>query len=506
MKIFTTDQIKFIDNYTILNEPIPSVELMERAAGRLFSWYVNRFERNRKIFVFAGPGNNGGDGLSLARMLSQNRYDVELHYIKFTEKTSSDWEFNYQRLTRDSRSISAIITASKQFPVISQEDVIIDAIFGSGLKRPVEGLPAEIIKMINKTNAVKISIDIPSGLFCEDNGRNDNNTIIRADHTLSFQFPKLSFMFAENEDYVGKWEVLPIGLNETAIHNTSTPFKYLESCDVAPILKVRKKFDHKGVFGHGLLVAGSQGKMGAAVLGAAAALRTGIGLITCHLPAGGRVIMQISLPEAMVHSDKSEEFISDADAQGSFDAAAIGPGLGTDDATGKALKAFLTDFKQPVVIDADALNILAGNKAWYSLLHPGIIITPHPKEFERLAGECKNGYDRLKKQIAFSREHNCTVVLKGAYTSVTVPDGNVAFNSSGNQGMATAGSGDVLTGIILSLLAQGYSAENAALTGVFLHGTAGDIAAENSCFESLIASDIINNIGKAYNRIRELTV
>ncbi|MBI5009178.1 MAG: NAD(P)H-hydrate dehydratase [Bacteroidia bacterium] len=479
MKIFRSDQIKNIDNYTILHEPVASIELMERAAGRLFSWYISRFERNRKIFVFAGPGNNGGDGLALARMLAHDRYDVVLQYVKFTEKNSSDWDLNFQRLKRDSRIDINIITSPARFPIISDDDVIIDAIFGSGLTRPVEGLPKEIIGMINNTEA---------------------------DHTLSFQFPKLAFLLAENAKFVGAWEVLPIGLSKDAILKNSSPYNFTGPEDITPLLKIRSKFDHKGIFGHGLLVAGSIGKMGAAILSAGAALRSGIGLITCHLPSSGRIIMQTAVPEAMVQSDSSEEIIGSIDVSTSFDAAAVGPGLGMDALTEKALHLFLKEFKKPLVIDADAINLLAGNKKWYSLLNPEVILTPHPKEFERLAGKSNNGFARLQKQIEFSVKNKCIVVLKGAYTSISTPGGNVFFNSTGNPGMATAGSGDVLTGIILSLLAQGYSAENAALTGVYLHGLAGDIAAGKSGYESLIASDIINNIGDAYYKIRQKSV
>jgi len=502
MKIFRSDQIREIDDFTINHEPILSVDLMERAARQLFMWYVDRFERNRRLFILTGPGNNGGDGLALARLLSEERYDVEVHYIRFTDKTSSDWESNFQRLQRDSRIIRSIITSADQFPVISPDDVIVDAIFGSGLTRPVEGLPYEIIKNINKTEALKISIDIPSGLFGEDNSNNNPDAIVRADYTLSFQFPKLSFMFAENEAFTGKWEVLPIGLSEAAIRNTSSPYIYLGRNDIVPLLKRRKRFDHKGVFGHGLLVAGSVGKMGAAVLGAGAALRTGIGLLTCHIPASGISILQTSVPEAMVQTDESEECISKIEVKSSFSAAAAGPGLGVGPATQKALYDFIANFRKPTVLDADAINILAANKDWFRFLHPEIVLTPHPKEFERLAGTTVNGYERLQRQVEFSTRHNCVVVLKGAFTSVSTPEGKVMFNSTGNPGMATAGSGDVLSGIILSLLAQGYSSENAAMAGVFLHGLAGDIAADKLCFESIIASDIIKNIGRAYNRIR----
>jgi NAD(P)H-hydrate epimerase len=504
MKIFRSDQIREIDNYTIGHEPVSSAELMERAAMKVFSWYASRFERNRKVFIFAGPGNNGGDGLALARLLSHDRYDVEVHYVKFSDKTTSDWEHNFNRFKKDFGQVINIISSPEQFPFISQDDVIIDAIFGSGLSGPVEGLPREIIRNINNTGSAIISVDIPSGLFGEDNSLNNRDAIVKAGHTLSFQFPKLSFMFAENAEFTGKWEVLPIGLSEAAIRNTPSPFNYTARNDIAPLLIARRKFDHKGVYGHGLLVAGSKGKMGAAVLGAGAALRTGIGLLTCHIPSSGRIIMQVSVPEAMAQTDGSEDFIGAIEVSDAFCAAAAGPGLGTGTGTQKALFKFLSEFRRPLVLDADAINILSANKEWLNMLHPGVILTPHPAEFDRLAGAAVNGYARLQKQLEFSAEHHCTLVLKGAFTSVSTPDGRVMFNSTGNPGMATAGSGDVLTGIILSLLSQGYAAENAALTGVYLHGTAGDIAAENSCFESIIASDIINNIGKAYNRIREV--
>jgi len=340
-------------------------------------------------------------------------------------------------------------------------------------------------------------------LFGEDNSKNSYDNIIKADYTLSFQFPKLSFMFAENSQYAGEWVTLPIGLNFNAIQITISPFVLLENNDITPLLHKRNKFDHKGNFGHGLLVSGSAGKMGAAVLGAGAALRTGIGLITCHIPVRGVLILHCALPEAMVKPDKSENQISDIGLTDSFSAVGVGPGLGTDPETQKALKNLLSECKKPMVIDADALNILSLNKEWLSLLPAGTVLTPHPKEFERLCGKSKNSFDRLKKQIGFSRDHDCIVVLKGAHTSITTPEGKVLFNSTGNPGMAKGGSGDVLTGIILSLLAQGYEPENAAALGVYLHGMAGDEAVSESSYESIIASDIINSMGKAFNKIRK---
>jgi hydroxyethylthiazole kinase-like uncharacterized protein yjeF len=504
MKIFRCEQIKEIDEYTIKHEPIASVDLMERAAGQVLNWYLPRFERSRRIIIFTGPGNNGGDGLALARMLASNRYDVEIHHVKFTDKTSGDWMINLQRLETETSVTVNYLTGTDMIPVISSEDIIIDAIFGSGLTRPAEGLPLEVIKQINLSVATIISVDIPSGLFCEDNSLNCSEGIVKADYTLSFHFPKLSFMFADNARYVGEWVVLPIGLDTAAIRNTETPYTFLGNSDVSPILKKRNLFDHKGTFGHGLLISGSSGKMGAAVLGAGAALRTGIGLITCHIPSCGTMIMQSSLPEAMVKADRSEEFVSDIGKTDNYSAVGIGPGLGTDPSTQQAFHKLLSECRKPMVIDADGLNILSLNKKWLSLLPAGTVLTPHPKEFERLAGKTGNGFSCLERQIEFSGDHKCVVVLKGAHSSITTPEGKVMFNSTGNPGMATGGSGDVLTGIILSLLAQGYTSENSAVLGVYLHGIAGDLAAGESCYESIIASDIINSIGKAFNKIRGL--
>ena len=502
MKIFRSDQIKQIDEYTIKNEPVSSIDLMERAAGKLAEWYIERFERLQPVLIFIGPGNNGGDGLAFARLLYGNRYKPEIHFIKFATNRSKEWEINYNRLKKETRVPFNGISSIDQFPEIIPGSVIIDAIFGSGLSKPASGLVSEVIRRINSSGSTVISVDIPSGLFGEDNSSNDPESIVKADFTLSFQFPKLSFMFPENEKFAGDWSILPIGLDQAAIKNTETPFVYIEESQVRPMLKKRNKFDHKGNFGHGLLIGGSYGKMGAIVLGSGAALRTGIGLVTCHIPSCGDMILQSTIPEAMIDHDKSEKFISEICITDRFDAAGIGPGLGTEKETQNALHQFLTKFRKPLVIDADALNILSENKKWLQSIQPGTILTPHPKEFERLAGKTSSGFERLLKQIEFSTKYSCIIVLKGAHTSISVPGGKVWFNSTGNPGMATAGSGDVLTGMILSLLAQGYDPETAAVTGVYLHGLAGDIAVEKSCYESVIASDIIKRIGKAFNRIR----
>jgi NAD(P)H-hydrate epimerase len=502
MKIFLSEKIKELDGSTILREPIASVDLMERAASELLKWYMETFDRTHRVIIFCGTGNNGGDGLALARMLSDNRYQAEIYYIAISENTTGDWEINRRRIEIDTTVPFRTISGIEEFPDIRENDVIIDAIFGSGLTRPAEGLASEIIKHINLCDSTVVSVDIPSGLFGEDNRNNDHKSIINADYTICFQFPRLSFLFPENEQYVGTWVIKPIGLDPVAISNMESPYLLLENHLVAPLIKPRRKFDHKGKYGHGILIGGSYGKIGAVVLGAKAALRTGLGLITCHIPNCGNPVVQGAVPEAMVIDDLSEKYISDIGNTNFYDAVGVGPGMGTDPESDAALHHLLKNCKKPMVIDADALNIIGAYKKWFSILPEGTILTPHPKEFERLAGRADDSYERLMMQIEFSKMHKCIVVLKGAHTSISTPDGKVRFNNTGNPGMATAGSGDVLTGIILSLLAQGYSPENAAILGVYLHGVAGDVAAGESCFESIIASDIINCIGKAFNYIR----
>lgn len=503
MKIFRSEQIKKIDSYTIIHEPVAPFALMERAANELFTHIASLVNRNDNIIVFAGTGNNGGDGLAIARMLLNASYRVTVYIINISPNRSDEWNQNLQLLTSSGGTGATMISDGDSAPEVPDNAVVIDAIFGSGLTRSPEGIAALVIRNINDSGASVISVDVPSGLAGEENPWADAGTIVRAGHTLVIQFPRLSFMFAENSGFTGEWRVVPIGLHPVAIAMTETPYKYVDVKLVASLLKSRSRFDHKGNFGHALLAAGSHGKMGAAILGAMAALRSGAGLLTCHIPARGNDIMQISVPEAMTISDKSDNVLSAIDNPQKYDAIAIGPGIGVITETQQAVMKLLKEYSGPLVIDADGINILGMNPDWLDLLPENTILTPHPKEFARIAGESDNSYIRLEKQMALSRKHHCVIVLKGAHTSISLPDGRLFFNSTGNPGMATAGSGDVLTGILLGLLAQGYAAEQAALIGVYLHGLAGDIAADRSCQESLIASDIIENTAAAYTKIRE---
>ncbi len=502
MKLFRTSEVHRIDAYTIEHEPIADIDLMERAAGRLFEWVTSHFDKARHVMVFTGPGNNGGDSLALARMLAAAGYEVEDYFLRFTEKISPSCRTNLERLQQQGKVPVRFVEKEDELPRIPPEVLVIDGIFGSGLTRPLRGLPQQAVARINASGATVIAIDIPSGLFGEDNRDNDPEKILRAHYTLTFQFPKLSFFFPENEDFVGEWVVLDIGLHPDIIAATPTEYYYLTRRDIAGILRPRRKFSHKGTFGHALLVSGTYGRMGAAVLAARAVLRSGVGLLTVHIPRLGNDILQTAVPEAMLTHDDSDILFSGVPDLAPFSAVGAGPALGLRNNTRKALHDLIRKVKVPLVLDADALNILAMQQEWYADLPENTLLTPHPKEFERMAGPANSGYERVHKAMDFARTYKVIVVLKGAYTAIATPEGEVHFNTTGNPGMATAGSGDVLTGILLGLLTQGYHPSDAAKAGVFLHGLAGDIARKHRGEEALIASDIIEHLGEAFRSVK----
>jgi hydroxyethylthiazole kinase-like uncharacterized protein yjeF len=502
MKVFTTRQIREIDACTIGHEPVASIDLMERASVTCTSWLTEKYDRTANFVILAGPGNNGGDGWAIARLLAERgNTGIRFFLLPLSTELSSDSSINRQRLIDQNLVPISIIESTEQFPVLRKDDIVIDALFGSGFTRPLSGLAAALVKHVNLAGCTIIAIDIPSGLMGEDNSSNTPDSIIRARHTLTFQFPKLAFFFGENEDYTGEWKSLNIGLHDECIKKTETPYHYINGNEIARLFSPRKKFSHKGTFGHALLIAGSNGMMGAAVLASKACLRSGAGLVSTHVPSTGYPIMQSSVPESIVSIDQSAECFSQIPDLVPYNALGVGPGIGTREPVFKALKELFSEYNRPMVIDADALNLIAAHNDLLGLIPENSILTPHPKEFERLAGIFKNGYERLMKHIEFARNRNVTVVLKGANTAIAMPDGNCYFNSTGNPGMATGGSGDVLTGIILSLLAQGYEPSNAALAGVYIHGLAGDIAAMSLGQQALIASDIIDNLGNAFMRL-----
>jgi hydroxyethylthiazole kinase-like uncharacterized protein yjeF len=509
MKILSAQQIREAEAYSIKNEPISSIDLMERAATACAHWiYEHLTDSSNKTFkIICGTGNNGGDGLALARLLNKNSFRVEVWVVRHSTKSSEDFLINEKRLKEANIDVHDIRTAGN-LPTFNKNDYIIDAIFGTGLSKPVIDLAAQVIDHINHSPSTIIAIDMPSGLFADQH--TSGEAIVHAAHTLSFQAPKLAFMFSENEKYVGDFHVLDINLDEKFIEQIDSTKEYITQTTIKPMLKKRGKFSHKGNYGHAVLVAGGYGKMGAAVLATRACLRTGAGLTTAHVPKCGYEIIQAAAPEAMAAVDSNEENLQDtidADMLAGITAIGMGPGIGTLNSTKQVLKNLLSTIKAAdnspsLILDADALNILSMNKELLSHLPAGTILTPHPKEFTRLAGETKNYFERHELQIQFSKQYKVWVVLKGAHTCTTSPEGRAWFNSTGNAGMAKGGSGDVLTGVITSLLAQGYDSYQAAVSGVYLHGLAGDIAASQKGMDGMIAGDIINCIPEAFVKIR----
>ncbi|MDP4290096.1 MAG: NAD(P)H-hydrate dehydratase [Bacteroidota bacterium] len=502
IKILSVEQIREADSYTILNEPISSIDLMERAATRCAEWLTNKIT-DQKVKVFCGMGNNGGDGLALARIMVDYHIDAAAFIVHHGSAFSNDCSKNLSRLESLDPGIVHHIQNEIDIPDIDQDDIVIDAIFGSGLSKPVTGLAGTVIDRINGCNAITIAIDFPSGLFADTYTNPRKGSIIEADYTLTFQNPKLAFFFSQNDRFLGDWVTLDIKIHPDFIAQAPAKNYLLTKQDIIPILKPRNRFSHKGNYGHALLIAGGKGKTGAAIIAAKAALRSGLGLLTVHLPEEAVVPLQASVPEAMISFDQSKDVFSRIPDLIPYSAIGIGPGIGQRPETAAALKLLIQEIKVPIVFDADALNILGDNRTWLSFLPAGCILTPHPKEFERLIGKTADEFERLKMQKEFSFRYNCYVVLKGAFTSITTPEGNAYFNPTGNPGMATGGSGDALTGIILSLLAQHYTPLESVLSGVYLHGSAGDIAAEELGYQSLIASDIVEYLSNAFMELSD---
>lgn len=503
MKIFPADSVREIDSYTIQHEPIKSIDLMERAANRLTDRFVRHYKVNRHVVVFAGPGNNGGDALAMGRMLFARQYRVTVYLVSSSGKLSEDCHVNLERIEEAGSVPVNRISKSKDFPAIQAGDVLVDGLFGSGLSRVVEGVYGELIRHMNASGNPIVSIDIPSGLFGEDNSGNDPDVIVRASQTYTFQFPFLAFFFAENRKYTGNWHVLDIGLHREIIDSMQADYQVAGREAVAGMLPVREKFDHKGIYGHALAIAGAYGMMGAALLAGEAALRGGAGLVTLHVPGAGYRIVQTAFPEAIVSVDVHERCFSVPPALDKYTAIAAGPGLGLSDESRHGLEKLLETGARPLLLDADALNMIGGNPSLLEKLPDNTILTPHPREFDRIAGASEDGWSRHIKQISYSKKYKLIIVLKGAYTGISFPDGKYYFNTTGNPGMATGGSGDVLTGIILSLLAQGLNPENAAIAGVYLHGVAGDLAAETMGEEAMIARDIIKQLGNAFKKVQD---
>ncbi len=496
MKIFSSQQMRMADEFTITSEKITSLELMERAATQIFALLHHRLQGAPiPIHIFCGIGNNGGDGLVISRLLVEHGYNVKTYIVNFSEYRSKDFLSNYDRLKEIAKEWPIQIKSEDGFPELQYEDMVIDAIFGIGLNRPLVPWVVSLIKHINASRSYKLSVDIPSGLY-SDKAPDTTDGVIFADVTVTFQLPKLVFFLPQTGIYTQDIEVIDIGLDRNFLNQQQGIGVLINKNEVKPMYRPRHKFSHKGTYGHCILIGGSYGKIGSMVLATKAALRTGVGLATAHIPECGYDILQTAVPEAMVVTDDDDE-IAEINLDSKPSAIGIGMGLGTSEKTIKAFGEFLKENKFPLVVDADGINILAKHPIYLKNLPEKTILTPHPKELERLIGKWKDDFDKIEKVKAFSKQYDCIIIIKGANT-VTIYFDQLYVNNTGNPGMATAGSGDVLTGIITSLLAQGYNALQAAIFGVYLHGSSGDLAAQKLGFEGVMASDLINTIGKAF--------
>ena len=467
MKILSPAQIYEADQATIKNLPISSTDLMEKASSKCFEWIIEQFpDPSRRIHVCCGMGNNGGDGLVISRLLIEKGFRVHTYLISFSEKRSEDFKINLTRLTEMSVSIKELRQGS-DFPIIDKDDLVIDAIFGIGLKRTPNVFTKDFIQHLNASIATVISIDMPSGLFA-DSKVEDKEAVVKSTCTLSFQTPKLAFLLPDHQSYMNYWKILDIALDPFYLERVESDYRWIDHRFINNFIKKRERFSHKGTFGHSLLIGGSFGKIGAMILASRAALKAGSGLVSTYIPKCGYSAMQTSNPEVMVEVD-DEKYLQFFNIKTKPNAIGIGPGLGTHLKTKKGFVEFVMDCKVPLVIDADGLNIISEHEDLLKMIPKNTILTPHPKEFQRLVGLWTNDYEKLEKQMDLSSRLQCVVVLKGAYTSIAY-NGKLYFNSSGNPGLATAGSGDVLTGIITGLLAQGYTSMRAAILGVYIHG------------------------------------
>lgn len=497
MSVFSAAQLYQADKVTVQNQKISSAALMERAGTQLFNWLHQRLNGSPvPIRIFCGIGNNGGDGLVVGRLLIEHGYNVTVYVLNFSDKRSKDFLINYDKIKNVTKDWPILMKGETDFPEIDPEDILVDAIFGIGLNRCPVGWVKKLIQYLNKSKAFKLAVDIPSGLYA-DTPMEDAEAVLKANHTLTFQTPKLSFFLPETAPFVSGFDILDIGLDTEFLQTTEPIAQVISKTEAKRFYKPREKFDHKGTYGHALIVAGSFGKIGAAVLAATAAFRIGAGMVTAFVPKCGYVVLQTAVPEAMVIADKADEFISEISAAFEPSAIGIGMGIGKNKATVTAFKKILQKIDTPFVIDADALNILSENRALLKHLPKYSVLTPHPGELKRLIGPWSDDYDKLEKAKEFSKKHEIILIIKGANT-FTVFGEHLYINTSGNPGMGTAGSGDALSGIITGLLSQGYDPLLASVFGVFMHGLAGDIAAGQLGYEAVMAGDIVSCISEAY--------
>ena len=496
MKIFSKDQINE-GVKGISQQGVASTDLMERAGTEIFNWLHTRMQGAQvPIHVFCGIGNNGGNGLVLARHLITHGYNVTTYVVNCSDKRSKDFLINYDRIKTVTKKWPTLLTCSEDFPEIHFNDIIIDAVFGIGLNRPIDDWIIKLFHHFKDCKAFTVSVDIPSGLYADKASENEE-AIVTAGYTLSFAAPKLVFFLPETAKYTVQWGVLDVGIPIEYLNTLPNEAELITKAEVLQLYKHRDKFSHKDDFGHSLIIGGSYGKIGAALLASRGALSSGSGLVTTYVPKCGYQILQSAFPEAMVITDLNETVITDIEFDIKPSVIGLGVGIGLDRKTIDGFKAFLKINKTPLVIDADGINILAKHKTLLKQLPKHTVLTPHMEELKRLIGNWNDDFDKLNKSKAFAKKYKLILVLKGAHT-IIVHDDKLYVNSTGNQSLATAGTGDVLTGIITGLIAQGYDALIASVFGVYLHGKSADIALQDYGYQSLIASHVIEYLGEAY--------
>ncbi|TNH05159.1 NAD(P)H-hydrate dehydratase [Testudinibacter sp. TR-2022] len=504
MKVLNPQQIRQVDADTIQHKPISSINLMEQAAEACSQWLIGHFPRHPDLIfnIVCGCGNNGGDGLAIARQLRLQGFSVRV-FLLAAERYAPDCQTNLRRLQQLDVPMTLLQHRDDLNRLQDCDGIVIDALFGSGLNHTLQGLAVELINTVNQLKLLTVSIDLPSGLSCEQENNITADTVIRADYTLCLEIPKLPLLLPENQEYSGEMVLLPIGLLPDAVARQSSELFYTDLHDIQQIYRPRRRFSHKGSFGHALIIAGSYGKIGAAVLAVQGCLRAGAGLVSVESPKCGYPILQSAVPEAMAIINHGETVLSGCSSHyRTYRAVGIGSGIGQDPLTKYYLLQLLHQMDKPMVLDADALNLLSQDPAAQQLIPPHSILTPHPKEWQRWIGEWQHDHHKLQLSRTFAQQQKLYVVLKGAYTAIFCPDGSIHFNSSGNPGMASGGSGDVLTGVLTALLAQGYSPKQSAILGVYLHGYAGDLAAQALSQEGMIAGDLIRYLPLA---LRELS-
>lgn len=503
MKIFTNDNIKAIERMSHESLKINEAEVARRMGEGSAGEIALRWRSSKHTVIFAGPGTNGAYALATARALMQQGFNPVIYLFNINGKKLTTTCRAMRDELMDDFPEATLREVVREFnvPELNGTTLVIDGLFGSGLRAPLEGGFQSLVRYINESQATVVSLDVPSGMFPDWNPHAIARNIVHASLTLSVQFPHLAFFFSENAELVGEWRTIDVGMSREAVAATPTPYHLVEMPEVSHLLKPRKEFSSKADYGNAIIFAGSQGMMGASIFAALGALRAGVGKLTMHVPQCGVDVMQTRVPEAMCLADASRAMLTDMTQVRPFNACGVGPGIGTSNATIAALEKLLKSSEHPMVIDADALNCIAESPNLLNFVPKLSVLTPHAGEFDRLFGQHTGDEARVHKALEMSRHYNILIVLKGRYTALIRPDGKVYFNSSGTPALATPGSGDVLTGVITGLMAQGYKPEVSALLGVFVHGRAGELAADVQGLYGVLASDVANAVGMAIKEI-----